>query len=51
MVFVRNGGTEERHNPIPHDLVHGPLVAMHGVHHALQHGVEELAGFFGIAIG
>jgi hypothetical protein len=32
-------------------LVHGPFVAVHGLHHPLKHRVEELARLLGIAIG
>ena len=28
-----------------------PSIAMHGVHHALQHRIEELPGLLGIAVG
>src|SRR4030095_17013687 len=28
-----------------------PLVAMHGLHHALEHGIEKLARLFWIAVG
>ena len=28
-----------------------PFVAVHRRHHALEHGVEELAGLFGVAVG
>jgi hypothetical protein len=46
-----NGGAEQRHNAITHHLVDGPLIAMHGRHHALQHRVEELPGLLGVAVG
>src|SRR5439155_910380 len=32
-------------------LVHGAFVAVDGVHHPLEHGVEDLARLLGIAIG
>ena len=50
MVLMRQGSPEERHNAVPHDLVHGPLIAVHRGHHALEHRVEEVAGLFGIAV-
>ena len=51
VVLMRNGGAEQRHDTITHHLVDGPLIAMHGRHHALQHRVEELPGLFRIAVG
>jgi hypothetical protein len=50
VVFVGERHAEERHDPVAHDLVHRPLVAVDGLHHPLEHGIEELAGLFGIAI-
>ena len=51
MILVGERGAEERHDPVAHDLVHGPLVAVHGLHHVLQHRIEELACLFRVAIG
>jgi hypothetical protein len=51
MIFMGNGGAEECHDPIAHDLVDRALIAVYRVHHALKDRVEELAGFFGITIG
>ena len=51
MVLVGEGSTEERHDPVAHDLVHGALVAVDGLHHAFEHRVEELARLLGIAVG
>jgi len=42
---------EERHDAVAHDLIHRALVPMDGLHRALQHGIEELPGFLGIAVG
>ena len=36
--------------PSPEHLVHGAFIAVHGVHHALQGGIEELLGVFGIEV-
>src|SRR5215471_17690924 len=41
----------EGHDPVAHHLVDGPLVVMHGLHHAFEHGIEELPGLFGVAVG
>ena len=35
VVLMGNGGAEQRHDAITHHLVDGPLIAMHGRHHAL----------------
>jgi hypothetical protein len=35
MVRMGDGRAEQRHNAVPHDLVHGALVAMDRRHHAL----------------
>ena len=51
MVFVGQGGTKQRHDAIPHDLVDGPLVAVHSGHHVCQDRIEELPGLLGIALG
>ena len=51
MIFVREWGAEERHNAIAQHLVDGAFVAVHGVHHALQRGIEELLGGFGVEVG
>ena len=51
MVFMRNGGAEQRHDAIPHDLVDRALVAVHGRHHAFQDGIEELPGLLRITVG
>ena len=36
-------GAEESHDPIAHDLVDDALVAVDGLHHPLEDGVEETA--------
>jgi hypothetical protein len=51
MVFMRDRGPKQRHDPVAHDLVHRPLVAVHGRHHAFEHRVEEVAGLLGVAVG
>ena len=51
MVFLGEGRPEERHDPIPHYLVHRSLVVADGFHHALEDGVEELAGVLRISVG
>ena len=51
MVLMGQGGTEQGHDTIAHDLIDRALIAMHGRHHALQDGVEELPGLLRVAIG
>jgi hypothetical protein len=50
VVFVGHRRAEERHDPVPHDLVHGPLVAVDGLHHPLEDGVEQGPGLLGVAV-
>jgi hypothetical protein len=35
VILVGEGGAEQRHNPVAHDLVDGALVAVNGLHHPL----------------
>ena len=51
MVFMRQGGTEQGHNAVAHDLIHRAFVAVHGSHHQMQSGIEELVGVFRIEVG
>ena len=51
VVLVGERRAEERHDPVAHDLVHGALVAVDGLHHPLEDGVEELARLLGVAVG
>jgi hypothetical protein len=51
MIFMGNGRAEEGHNAIAHHLVHSALIAVHGLDHALQDRVQQLAGLLGVAVG
>ena len=51
MIFVGNRRAKERHNAVAHDLVDGAFVAVYRLHQAFQHGIQELAGFLGVAVG
>ena len=51
MIFMRDRRPEQGHNAIAHDLVHGPFIAVHGRHHALQYRIEELARLLRVAVG
>jgi hypothetical protein len=51
VVLKSDGGTKQRHDAVAQHLVDSALVAMHGVHHALQDRIEELSGLLGVALG
>jgi hypothetical protein len=51
MVLLSQGGAEQGHDPVAHDLVDGPLVAVDGLHHVFKHRVEELPRLLGVAVG
>ena len=50
VVLMGHRRAEEGHDAFPQDLVHRTLVAMYGVHHALNDRVENLPGLLGVAI-
>ena len=45
-----NGGTEEGHNAIAQHLVDGAFIAVHGVHHNVDGGIEELLSGFRVEV-
>jgi hypothetical protein len=51
VVLMGDGGPKQRHNAIAQHLVDGPLEAMHGVHQAFEHRVEELPRLLGGTLG
>jgi hypothetical protein len=51
VILMRDRRAEQRHDPIAHDLVHRALVPVHGFHHQLEHGVEDLPRLLGVAVG
>jgi hypothetical protein len=51
VVLVGERRAEERHDPVAHDLVDGALVAVDGLHHPLEDGIESLRRLLGIAVG
>jgi len=51
VVLMGQRRAEERHDAVAHHLVHGALVAVHGLHRPFEHGVEELPRLLGIAVG
>src|SRR5215468_5101134 len=44
VVLMGNRGTEQRHDPVTHNLIDGALIAMDRFHHLLEHRVEHPAG-------
>ena len=51
VVLVRDRRAEQRHDPVPHDLVHRALVTVDRRHHPLQDGIQDPPGLLGVAIG
>ena len=51
MILMGERRAEERHDAVAHHPVHGALVAVDRLHHAFEHGVEELLRILGIAVG
>jgi hypothetical protein len=50
VVFLRQRGAEERHDPVAHHLVDGAFVPVDGVHHELEDRVEQLPGLFRVSL-
>ena len=51
VILMRQRGAEQRHNAIAQDLIHRAFVAVHGVHHEAQGGVQQGAGLFRVETG
>ena len=51
VILVGERRAEERHDAVAHHLVHGALVAVDGLHHAFEDGVQEFPGFLGVPVG
>jgi hypothetical protein len=51
VVLVGQWRSEESHDPVAHDLIDGALIAVHRLHHAFKHRVEEFPRFLWIAVG
>ena len=50
VILVGDRRSEQRHDPVPHHLVHRALVAVHRLHHAFDHGIEQLPRLLRIAV-
>ena len=48
MIFMGHWRTEERHDTVAKNLVHGPLVTMDGIHHGVEGWVQQFTGLFRI---
>ena len=51
VILVGQRRAEERHDAVAHDLVDRALVAVDSLHHAFEHGIEELPRLLGVAVG
>jgi hypothetical protein len=51
VILVGQGGAEQGHDAVAHDLVDRALVAMHRRHHELDHRLEHPPRLLGIAVG
>ena len=51
VVFLRQGGAEERHDAVPHHLIHRALVPVNGFHHQLEDRVQDSSSLLGIPFG
>src|SRR5215470_1788117 len=51
VVLMGNRGSEQRHDPVTHDLIDRALIAMDRFHHVLENGVEYPPGFLRVTVG
>jgi len=51
MIFLGDRRIKQRHNPIAYVLVHGVLIAVHGLYDAFEDGIMDGPGFLGKAKG
>ena len=51
VIFMGERRAEERHDPVAHDLVDRAFVAVDGLHHPFEDGIENLARLLGVAVG
>jgi hypothetical protein len=50
VILVGEGCAEQHHDPVAHHPVDRALVAMHGFHHQVESGVENLAHLFWVTV-
>ena len=51
VVFMGQRRPEQGHDAVAQDLVDRAFVAVHGVHHEVQHRIQDLPGLFRIEAG
>ena len=51
VVLMCDRRAEQRHDAVAHDLIHGALVAVDGLHHPFEDWIEDLARLFRVAVG
>ena len=50
VVLMRNRGAKQGHNAVAQHLVHRAFEAVHGVHHDVDSGINELLGGLGVEV-
>ena len=51
VVLKGDGCPKQGHDAVTHDIVHCPLIAVDGGHHAFEHGVENRARLLRVSVG
>ena len=51
MVFMGERRPEKGHDSVAHDLIHHALVAVDGLHHSLEHRIQDFSRLLGVAVG
>jgi hypothetical protein len=51
VILMGHRRPEERHDAVAHHLVDGALVAVHGFHHVLEDGIQDLARLLRVPVG
>src|SRR6266436_3017829 len=51
VILMGNRRAEKGHDAVAHHEVHGPLVVMHRLHHAIEHRLEDGTRLLRIAFG
>ena len=51
MVFMRHGRAENRHHAVAPGLADRSLVTVNGIHHAVQHRIQQVVCIFGVPSG
>src|SRR5262249_44849451 len=51
VVFMGERRPEKGHDSVAHDLIHHALVAVDGLHHPLEHRIQDFSRLLGVAVG